>query len=133
LHLTPAQIAAAMALGIRFPAATLQRLIEAHQVEDAQQQADLAAWEASSAAAPSPSSQPVPKALPSRPTAPPTTVPETLARLAEAPAPAVAAAETVSALTPRRRWRHQRTPGWMTAGAVRRGRVDQHWSTRARQ
>ncbi len=114
-------------------AATLQRLIAAHQVEDAQQQADLAAWEARGTAVPSHITQPVPEARPPRPAAPPATVPETPARLAEEPAPAVAAAEAASTMMPRRRSRHQRAPGWMTAGAERRGRGEQHWSTRARQ
>jgi hypothetical protein len=114
-------------------AATLHRLIAARHADEAQQQADLAAWDASGTAAPSPSTQSAPDALPPRSAVPPATVPETPARLAEEPAPAVAAAETASTLTPRRRSRHQRTPGWMTAGAERRGRGEQHWSTRARQ
>jgi hypothetical protein len=160
LHLTPAQIAAAMALGIRFTPATsdqVQRLamqrkvfrideaphlatrdgsffeIAAHHADEAQQQADLVAWEASSTAAPSPSTQSAPDAMLPRPAIAPATVPETLTHLAEEPAPPVAVAEAARPRTPRRRSPHQRAPGWMTAGAERRGRVDQHWSTRARQ
>src|SRR3954465_13228331 len=57
-------------------AATLQRLIAAHHAEEAQQQADLAASEASGTAARSPSAQALPEALSSLPAAPPATVPK---------------------------------------------------------
>jgi hypothetical protein len=114
-------------------AATLQRLIAAHQAGEAQQQPDLAAREASNTAVPSSITQPEPEALPLLSAAPPATVPETPARLAEEPAPVVAAVEKARPGTPRCRSRHQRAPGWMTAGAERRGRVDQHWSARVLQ
>lgn len=93
-------------------AATLERLI----AEGERERRDLAAWRD---AAPEPQDE-APAPLP-RP-----------ADDESGPAPPLANAAETGAPTPSGRWRARVPPGerWQTAGALRRGRLRQHWSLR---
>ena len=110
-------------------AATLERLIAARLEE--QQQADLAAWEASGAAL----LQEIEVVAPPAPAVlgPRVPVPEVPAvnPADEAPAPVLPVPPMeVTPLAARRPPRDAHSARWVMAGAARRGRAAQHWSAR---
>jgi hypothetical protein len=108
-------------------AATLESLIADRL--DEQQQADLAAWEATGVVLPQESA-----AVPSAPTASAVlaTVREPAAADAAEGAPTTfqAVPVMVTPLAPQRALKGDYGARWMMAGAERRGRAGQHWSAR---